>query len=160
MAIYIKFDGIDGEVDENKHEKWTELSSFTVGAHKPGNGKTGSQRVAGTTEFHDISISKNVDKTSPKLLEALAKGKSFDKVEVHYVTTTDTGPNIITKYELKHVYITGFEQSANRDSDRRPGENMTLNYEEFKVEQFPVKPDGKLDAAVEFAWSIPKGKTA
>lgn len=157
MAIYIKFDGIDGEVAENKHEKWTELSSFSVSAHKPGNGKTGSQRVAGTTEFHDISISKNADKTSPKLLEALAKGKSFGKVEVHYVTTTDTGPNIITKYELKHVYITGFDQSTRGD---RPEENMTLNYEEFKVEQFPVKPDGKLDAAVEFAWSIPKGKTA
>jgi len=157
MAIYIKFDGIDGEVEENKHDKWTEIMSFSVGAHKPGNGKTGAQRVAGTTEFHDIAISKNADKTSPKLLEAMAQGKSFPKVEVHYVTTTDDGPNAITKYELKNVYITGFDQATSGD---RPYENMTLNYEEFKVEQFPVKPDGTLDAPVEFAWSIPKGKNA
>lgn len=157
MAIYIKFDGIDGEVVENKHEKWTEISSFSVSAHKPGNGKTGALRVAGTTEFHDISISKNADKTSPKLLKAMAEGKSFDKVEIHYVTTTKDGPNAITKYEIKNVYITGLDQSTHGD---RPAENLTLNYEEFKVMQTPVKPDGSLDADVEFAWHIAKAKNA
>ena len=157
MAIYIKFDGIDGEVVENKHEKWTELSSFSVSAHKPGNGKTGALRVAGTTEFHDISISKNADKTSPKLLKAMAEGKSFDKVEIHYVTTTKDGPNAITKYEVKNVYITGLDQSTNGD---RPAENLTLNYEEFKVMQTPVKPDGSLDADVEFSWHIAKAKNS
>jgi len=157
MAIYIKFDGIDGEVVESKHEKWTEIQSFSVSGHKPGNGKCGAERVSGSTEFHDVCVSKNSDLTSPKLLESMAKGKSFDKVEVHYVTTTDEGPNAITKYELKNVYITGWDQATHGD---RPGENMTLNYEEFKVEQFPVKPDGKLGAPVEFAWSISKAKTA
>ena len=157
MAIYTKFATIDGEVEESKHEKWTELLSFSVGGHKPGNGKTGSQRVAGTTEFHDISMSKNADKTSPKLWEAMAKGTSFDKVEIDYVTTTKDGPAVITHYELKNVYITGFDQSTGGD---RPHENMTLNYEEFKVEQFPVKPDGSVDAGIDFAWSISKAKTA
>ena len=157
MAIYIKFDTIDGEVEENKHEKWTEILSFSVSGHKPGNGKTGSQRVAGTTEFHDISVAKNADKTSPKMLEAMAKGTSFDKVEIHYVTTTKDGPAAITKYDLKNVYITGWDQATHGD---RPGENMTLNYEEIKVVQVPVKPDGSLDSELEFAWSVPKGKTA
>jgi len=157
MAIYIKFDGIDGEVVEIKHPKWTEILSFSVSGHKPGNGKTGSSRVAGTTEFHDVSISKNSDKTSPKMLESMAKGISFDKVEVHYVTTTKDGPNAITKYELKNVYITGWDQATHGD---RPGENMTLNYEEIKVIQVPVKPDGSLDSELEFAWSISKATTA
>ena len=72
MAAYIKFDGIDGEVVEKGHEKWTELTSFSNGAHKGGRGNTGSHRVAGVAEFHDINASKNSDKTTPKLLKAMA----------------------------------------------------------------------------------------
>jgi type VI secretion system secreted protein Hcp len=158
MAAYIKFDGIDGEVVEKDHEKWTELSSFSNHAAKNGNGKTGSQRVAGVTEFSDIHASKNSDKTTPKLLKSMAEGKSFDKVQIHVTTTTDSGPQVIMSYELKHVYVTSYDISGHGEG--RPAENMSLNYEEIKIEYFPVDAKGKKGGGVDFAWSVPKGKTA
>ena len=158
MALYIKFDGIDGEVLEHGHEKWTELASFSNSAHKGGSGGTGSTRVQGVTIFEDIGASKNSDKTTPKLLKAMAEGKSFDKVELHVTTTTESGPQVIMSYELKNVYVTSY--SIGGHGEGRPSENMSLNYEEIKIEYFPVDAKGKKGGGIDFAWSVPKGKTA
>jgi type VI secretion system secreted protein Hcp len=158
MATYIKFDGIDGEVMEKDHDKWVEVMSFSNSAHKGGGGQTGSQRVAGVTIFEDIHLSKNSDKTTPKLLKAMAEGKSFDKVEIHVTVTTDTGPQTIVAYELKHVYVTSYSISSSGEG--RPHETMSLNYEEIKIEYSPVDAKGKKGGGIDFAWSVPKGKTA
>ena len=158
MAGYIKFDGIDGEVIEHGHEKWTELTSFSNAAHKGGSGGTGSTRVAGVAIFEDIRASKNSDKTTPKLLKAMASGTSFDKVQIDVTVTTDSGPQVIVAYEMKNVYITSYDISSHGEG--RPAENMSLNYEEIKIEYFPVDAKGKRGGGIDFAWSVPKGKTA
>ncbi len=158
MAGYIKFDGIDGEVVEHGHEKWTELTSFSNPAHKSGGGSTGSVRVQGVTIFEDIQGSKYSDKTTPKLLKAMATGTSFDKVEIDVTITTDTGPQVMMHYELKNVYITSY--SIGGHGEGRPAENFSLNYEEIKIEYFPVDAKGKRGGGIDFAWSVPKGKTA
>ncbi|MDZ4851859.1 MAG: type VI secretion system tube protein Hcp, partial [Pirellulaceae bacterium] len=141
MAIYMKFEGIDGEVVEKTHEKWVEVHSVQNGAHKGGSGQTGSQRVAGVTIFEDIVITKNTDKTTPKLLKAMAVGTSFDKVEIHSTVTTDSGPQVYLSYELKNVYITNYNISASGEG--RAMESAALNYEEIKIEYFPVDAKGK-----------------
>jgi type VI secretion system secreted protein Hcp len=158
MAAYIKFDGIDGEVVEKDHEKWVELSSFSNGLSKSGGNQTGSQRVQGVTIFEDIRCSKNSDKTTPKLLKAMAEGKSFPKVEIHVTTTTDSGPQTIMAYELKDVYVTSYDISGTGED--RPGEGMSLNYEEIKIEYFPVDSKGKKGGGIDFAWNVAKGKSA
>jgi type VI secretion system secreted protein Hcp len=157
MAAYIKFDGIDGEVVEKDHKQWVELQSFSNHASKSGGGKTGSQRVAGVTEFSDIHATKNTDKTTPKLLEAMAKGTSFPSVKIHVTTTTDKGPQTIVEYELKKVYVTSFDISSSGEG--RPHESMSLNYEEIKIEYFPVDADGKKGGGIPFGWSVPKGES-
>jgi type VI secretion system secreted protein Hcp len=158
MAAYIKFDGIDGEVVEKSHEKWVELSSFSNGLSKSGGNQTGSQRVQGVTIFEDIRCTKNSDKTTPKLLKAMAEGKSFAKVEIQVTTTTDNGPQVIMAYQLKDVYVTSYD--INSMGEARPGESMSLNYEEIKIEYFPVDSKGKRGGGIDFAWNVAKAKTA
>jgi type VI secretion system secreted protein Hcp len=158
MAAYIKFDGIDGECQEKDHDKWVELHSFSNPAHKGGGGQTGSSRVQGVTVFEDIQGSKNSDKTTPKLLKAMAEGKSFDKVQIHVTVHTDDGPKTIMEYELKHVVISSYNISHHGEG--RPAESFAINYEEIKIEYFPVDSKGKKGGGVDFAWSVPKGKTA
>lgn len=158
MAIYMKFDGIDGEVVENKHDKWVEVHSSDISAHKQGGGQTGSQRVQGITIFEDVRVNKNIDKTTPKLLEAMSGGKHFSKVQIHFTVHTDDGPQTYLEYELKDVVITSYSISGHGEG--RPGENMTLNFEEIKIEYFPVDSKGKKGAGVDFAWNVPKGKKA
>ena len=83
MAAYIKFDGVDGEAQDREHKGWSDLASFGQGLHQPGGAATGATRRRGDVILDDISCSKELDKSSPKIAEAVCKGKVFPKVEIH-----------------------------------------------------------------------------
>jgi type VI secretion system secreted protein Hcp len=41
MALFIKFDGIDGECNDKDHKNWSDLLSLSWGLHNAGAGATG-----------------------------------------------------------------------------------------------------------------------
>lgn len=56
--------------------------------------------------FHgDLTITKMVDKTSPMLMQAMAKGENIITGEIKWYRTAPTG-------ELEHYFSTVFEQSS------------------------------------------------
>ena len=117
MANYIKFDGIDGEVLEHGHEKWTELASFSNSAHKGGSGGTGTTRVQGVTIFEDIGASKNSDKTTPKLLKAMilmTDGMFNKEYESGNGKSADQALKLCANMKAKGiaVYTIGFQAPA------------------------------------------------
>ena len=91
MAAYIKFDGIDGECKDKDHKGWSDLKTFSQPITKPGTG-TGATRRRGDVDLQDISLTKELDKSSPKIAESMCKGKVFPKVEIHLTASyTDAG---------------------------------------------------------------------
>lgn len=132
MAAYIKFDGVDGEAQDKDHKAWNDLLSFGQVIHKIGGGATSTARRRGDTQFEDIQISKLLDKSSPKLAEALAKGRVFPKVEIPTTASyTDSGRVTYYAYELKDVMVSSYSVSGG--SEDKPTESMSLNFEEIKV---------------------------
>ncbi|MCA9172821.1 MAG: type VI secretion system tube protein Hcp, partial [Planctomycetales bacterium] len=92
MAAYIKFDGVDGESLDKDHSKWSDIQSFSQGMHQPGASATGAARRRGDVILDALHVSKELDKASPKLAEAVCKGKVFPKVEIHLTgSTSDSG---------------------------------------------------------------------
>ncbi len=79
MAAYIKFDGIDGECIDDQHKKWIDLESMSQMVHKPGSGETGTARRRGSVMLEDVSCNKLVDKSTPKLQEAVCNGKNISE---------------------------------------------------------------------------------
>ena len=157
MAGYIKFDGIDGEFQDKDHKNWSVLESFSQSLHKTGGGKTGSTRRGGDVQFEDIHVGKEVDKSSPKLAEAVAKGKVFSKVEIHITASyTDAGRMTYYAYELKNVQVTSYQVGGNGDS--RPTEQMSLNFEEIKVTYTECDNAGKKKGNVEYNWKTEEGQ--
>ena len=77
MAAYIKFDGIDGESLDKDHKGWSDLASFGQALHQPGGSGTGATRRRGDVIMEDLTCSKELDKASPKIAEAVAKGEGF-----------------------------------------------------------------------------------
>lgn len=157
MAGYIKFDGIDGEFQDKDHKNWSVLESFSQSLHKTGGGKTGSTRRGGDVQFEDIHVGKEVDKSSPKLAEAVAKGKVFSKVEIHVTASyTDSGRITYYAYELKNVQVSSYQVGGNGDS--RPSEQMSLNFEEIKVTYTECDNAGKKKGNVEYTWKVEAGE--
>ncbi len=158
-AAFIKFDGIDGESTDKDHRGWSELESFSQAIHKPGGSATGATRRRGDVIMKDLTYSKELDKSSPKIAEAIAKGKVFLKVEIHL--TRDAGGERVTyyRYELKNVLVTSYSVGGS-SSDSVPVEQISLNFEEIKVTYTEVGADGAKKGNVEYSWKIEEGEVA
>ena len=153
MAAYIKFDGIDGESVDKNHKKWSDLLSFGQAIHQPGGSSTGAAKKRGNVILEDISCSKLLDKSSPKIAEAVCKGRTFKKVEIELsAQVSDSGRSTYYKYELKNVLVTSYNVSGAGQSDDAPAEDFSLNFEEIKVTYTEYGKDGKKGGNVEYTW--------
>jgi len=158
MAAYIKFDGIDGEVTDKDHKAWTDLAAFSQLITKPGQG-TGATRRRGDVILEDLHCTKELDKSSPKIAEAVCKGKVFPKVEIHLTASyTNEGRVTYYAYELKNVQVVSYDISGSGQADDVPMENFSLNFEEIKVTYTENDNAGKKKGNVEYTWKVEEGE--
>jgi type VI secretion system secreted protein Hcp len=76
-AIYIKFDGVDGESTSVDHKEWIIVESMSWGANAPAAGSGGG---AGKVSFKEFTVTKRIDKASPQLFLKCATGRHIPKV--------------------------------------------------------------------------------
>lgn len=154
MAAYIKFDGIDGEAQDKDHKNWSDLMSFGNTIVQPGSGSTGPTRRRGDVQYGDITCSKELDKSSPKIAEAVCNGKIFPMVEIH-VTASTTAAGRVTyyAYELKNVMVTSYNIGGS-GADEVPMEDFSMNMEEIKVTYTEVDAAGDKKGNVEYSWKM------
>ena len=158
MAAYVKFDGIDGEATDKDHKGWTDLAAFSQLITKPGQG-TGATRRRGDVVLEDLHCTKELDKSSPKIAEAVCKGKVFPKVEIHLTASyTDSGRVTYYAYELKNVQVVSYDISGSGQADDVPMENFSLNFEEIKVTYTENDSAGKKKGNVEYTWKVQEGE--
>ena len=158
MALFIKFDGIDGEAKDKDHKQWTDLQSFSWGLHKAGAGATGQTRRRGVVTVEDVTCTKEYDKSSPKLSEAVCQGKVFPKVEIHDTATYGGSRATFMKFELKNVSITSHNLSAAGSGDAVPVESFSLNFEEVKQTYVEYDHKGSKKGNVEMTWKVEEGE--
>ena len=158
MALFIKFDGVDGECNDRDHKGWSDIMSFSWGLNKAGAGATGQTRRRGVATVQDVSCTKEYDKASPKLAESICTGKVFPKVEIHDTATYAENRATFLKYELKQVLVTSHQVSAAGGGDAVPLESFSLNFEEIK--QTYVEYDAKCSKKgnVEMTWKVEEGE--
>ena len=89
MGLFIQVDGIEGESTDSNHQKWilADSASLPVFRSIP-SGAVDQQRTKGETQLGDISVVRQLDKSSPKLFEAVALGKFNKKVTLEFTTQT------------------------------------------------------------------------
>ena len=160
MAAYIKFDGVDGEAQDKDHKGWSDLVSFNQAIHKPMAGANGPTRRRGDVVLEDVQVVKELDKSSPKIAEAVCKGKVFPKVQIHVTASyTDSGRQTYYAYELKNVQVTSYDISGHGQSEEVPVENFSLNFEEIKVTYTEWDSAGKKKGNVEYTWKVEEGES-
>lgn len=160
MSAYIKFDGISGEAKDKDHKGWSDLGSFQQGISQPGRGATGPTRRRGDVILDDVVCAKELDKSSPKLAEAICKGKVFPKVEIHVTaSTTDAGRVTYYATELKNVVVTSYDVSGSGQSDEVPMETFSLNFEEIKVTYTECDSAGQKKGNIEYSWKVEEGES-
>jgi type VI secretion system secreted protein Hcp len=155
MAGYIQFEGIGGEALDKDHKGWSDIISFNQGVHQPGGGSTGPTRRRGDVILDDVSVVKELDKASPKLAEAVCKGKVFPTIKIHLTASyTDAGRQTYYAYELKNGLITSYNIGGSGQSDDVPTEELSINFEEIKVTYTECDSKGKKKGNVEYSWKV------
>lgn len=110
--VYVKFDGIDGESTDEGHGGWIEAISISDTGNKKNLEKTGG---------NEVILIKNIDKASPKLSEAVARGAIFEKLTIHIVNQEDT-----KEYIFENVRIVGYKVQFQDDFSTY--EEISLNF--------------------------------
>lgn len=128
VDMYIKLPDIDGEsVDEN-HDKWIDVLSIDWGAHKPGAGDDAARR-RGDVKFGDVTMTKEYDASSPKIMLACANGTHFSNVELEAPERPGAQATYM-KYKLENVMITSYSIDA---TGERPMETITMTYQKVEA---------------------------
>jgi type VI protein secretion system component Hcp len=158
MAIYMKFDGIPGDITTDEHKEWIACDSMHFSSMR--NVQTvmgqGDQRQGGSLEVSEVTITKPMEKASPNLFlatmqAAIGKGS---KVEIH-LTRTDELPYM--EFVLENCFVTSY----NMDSDgMSPKETLSLNFLNIQMSFNPVKKDNAKGEPIRHSYNVGTGKAS
>ena len=159
MAVFAKYDGVDGESKDENHDKWIDVLSIDWGAHKPGGGMTGQSRRRGAAVVEDMTLTVEYEKSAPKLLEKCLKGEVIPKLELEQTATYGGSRATYLKYELKNVMVTSYQTNASGNDEAGPPTVVVgNNFEEIKVTYTEFDEAGSSKGNVETEFSVEKGK--
>jgi type VI secretion system secreted protein Hcp len=129
MGLFVKIDGIEGEATDSAHAKWilADSASLPVFSSIPG-GAVDQQRTKGETSLGDITFTRQLDKSSPKLMEACALGKFNKEVLVEFTTTLGGKTETYLKWKLENVVFTGYSVHGNSSGEPLPSEQCSMNF--------------------------------
>jgi len=129
MPAFLKLGDIQGEVTDKDHKDWIHVESMTSGVSRSiPNGAKDVQRSRGQTTVNDIFVDRMVDKSTPKIAEACAKGEFFPEAQIHMCTNIDGKVKPYLIYTLKDVIVTSHNLTATATGDPTPSESVTLGF--------------------------------
>jgi len=150
---FLNISGIEGESSDDKHKGEIEINSFSTSVVGQSAANT-SQGGTGKTNFSDIKFTTNVNKSSPKLFQAVTTGEHIPEV---ILTTRKAGGNQqeYLTITLKDVVVTQYDLSM---SDEGPMDSFSLNFSQIYYQYSPQKPDGTLDSPVKAGYDLKKNE--
>lgn len=131
-AVFIKFDGVDGESQAQEYEGYSEVLSWSWG----------SLASAKSTCIQDFNFVKEVDKSSPILLLDQVRGRAYPEVNMAVTSfSADGSRKEYLTLEFTNVRMSSHSTSATADSI--PFEQISLQFEEVTYTYFTFDQRGQ-----------------
>lgn len=139
MPIFMKYPDITGKSTLAGFEDMIELNSLQWGVGRAIDNSRGiDTREGGICSVSEITATKMLDSTSPKLFIEACTGELDNEVEIHFVRTASGETQMYCKYVLTNTGISGFSTSSGGD---RPTESLSLNFTKIEYTYSPVGND-------------------
>lgn len=142
---------IPGESTDKVHSGWIDATSFSFGVSNAPNLSGGV--ISGTKAVaRELTITKSLDKASPKLFLGCAMGTIFPTVTMELQQLTSGGaPVIYYKMILSNVLVSNLATSGAAD---RPSESISLSYQKIDIEYFIVDAKGTTTTTGHAVWDF------
>lgn len=158
MAIYVKIDGIEGDATHESHKNWVDVGSMQFGVGRAISTPSGraANREASEPSISEVTLTRELDKSSPKFFKEAVAGKVGKKVQIDLVTTGDPGDTFMT-YTLENALVSGYSVSANGSG--RPHETISLNFSKIELKYTPYDAGHKPQAPIVSSYDIATTKS-
>ncbi len=143
---------IPGESKDPNYRDKVDVLAWSWGMANSGSAHVGGGGGAGKVTFQDLSLTKYVDKASPKLMSLCASGGHLPTATL-IIRKPGQEPVEYIKITLSNVLVSSVSTGGSAGEDRLT-ENVTLNFARVKFEYVPTRENGLPDKAVEFGWDV------
>jgi len=137
---FLKIEGIEGESTDSAHRGEIEILSYSLGLSKA---EEGGGVVSGKVQISDLQITKQFDKSTPKLMLACATGQHINQVLLTLRKGNARGGSEFLQITLENVQITSYQLGAHA-GNAVPVDQFSLNFEKIKV-QSPTGGAAEID---------------
>ncbi len=154
VDMFLKLEGINGESMDDKHKQAIQLQSFTFNIAQMGSGSHGGGSGSGKAEWADMIFSKNLDTSSPTLIEHCALGKHINKAQL-FVRKSGVagGQGDYYTITMTEVLVSSVTNTGSNASDL-PLETLGLNYAKIQFEYKTQDDKGVLGKPVTAGWDL------
>lgn len=155
-AIYVKIEGVKGDVTTKGYEGYFVADSFSFGVEremKESGEKGGTADInIGVGELQEVTISKSMDSISPTLAQFAVNGNSLGTAEIEFVEVAGGGEaHTYLKYKLDRCFVKSWSTSG--DADDRPTEEVAFYYNKIAFNYAPTKDGTTFDTNTPtFSW--------
>lgn len=161
MPIFMKYDGIKGQVKAPGFEGWIELNSCQMGVHRNVSTSSGhgGNREASTPAVSEIVCTKNQDASSADLFKAALAGEG-KKVDIAFCKTSTDGKKY-EKYmsvELENTLVSSYNLSGHGGpAGDSPMESLSLNFTKITYTMTVSDEKNKVGTPSKASWDMQKG---
>jgi type VI secretion system secreted protein Hcp len=150
----LEIEGIKGESTDAKFPGTIEIESFSWVASNPASPVIGAGgRGAGRVSFQDLQFTAVVNKASPALMLACAKGTHIPTAALHVRKQGGTQVEYYT-ISLEYLLVSSYQSGSPGSGRSIPTDQFSLNFKTIEFSYSPQKPDGTLGAPIVADWDM------
>lgn len=155
--IFLKLGDIKGESKDSKHKDKIEVLSWNWGEQQTGSAEAGGGMGSGKVNMGDLTINKYLDKASPKLFSACAKGEHIGTAEL-VMRKAGGQQQEYLKIQLTDVLVSSYQTNGAGGMGQAPSETITLNFGKITMEYFEQDNKGTVTSAGKAGWDVKANK--
>jgi type VI secretion system secreted protein Hcp len=141
--MFMIVSGVKGESTDDRYGGSSPLKTLDLGFRRP--------EGAGRSVFDPVTVTKNVDSTSPFMFERAGTGAQITAIRI-VVRSQATTPRAFLQYCLKDVVVTNDHVSNNVTGT--PQEKIEFDPDKLEVRYTYQRPNGTSPAPVLAGWNI------
>lgn len=147
MAIYVEWEGIEGNVTAEGYENHMAVDSFSFGVGRSLTMEVGNcaNREASRPAFSEITLTKPADNSCTSLFQEATSVSEGKQVVVKFVQTGADKVTEFMTYTLTECLVSGYTVSANSEGDPLESINISfcgieVNYSDFDATNKQASP--------------------
>ena len=116
--MFLSIEGVKGESTEAAHKDWIAVLTFQWGLSRSAGTTAGAGAISGTAKSDDFIITKRVDLSTPKLMDAAARSRPYNTVVLSVCERTPAGLVEYLRFTMSDVVVTSIDIAGDAGSAR------------------------------------------